>query len=324
MRAVADITRRNLIDTELESLLQPYPGWETEWIHLGPGPASLQGVRVACGTGTFTALHTSSAGILRGTTARDSLGLIASPTSTAHPRSHAFPVGGDDVVVLGPAAALDIYLPAGGSVMIVGVSASAATEDTIRAAGEQGRCRALDPAEGAVLARCVESLEQIRAAPATSPVAREAQRRLRNHLRTMTPVLLREASSKVLADRARLQRHLAVIRACNFVDAHLGAPIALMDLCTAAGVSTRALEYGFRDFYGLGPMAYVRNLRLCRVRHDLLDPNRGDHSVSGAARRWSFTHMGQFSHDYRALFGEMPSMTLAAHQRAAKATGPVS
>jgi transcriptional regulator GlxA family with amidase domain len=115
-----------------------------------------------------------------------------------------------------------------------------------------------------------------------------------------------------------------VIRACNFVDAHLRAPIALMDLCTAAGVSTRALEYGFRDFYELGPMAYVRNLRLCRVRHDLLDPNRDDHSVSGAARRWSFTHMGQFSHDYRALFGEMPSMTLAAHQRAAKATGPVS
>ena len=69
MRAVADISRRTLIDTELEALLQPYPGWETEWIHLGPGPTSLQGVRVACGSGTFTAVHTSSAGILRGTTA---------------------------------------------------------------------------------------------------------------------------------------------------------------------------------------------------------------------------------------------------------------
>ena len=83
-----------------------------------------------------------------------------------------------------------------------------------------------------------------------------------------------------------------------------------MDLCEAAGVSTRALEYGFRDFYDLGPMAYVRNLRLCRVRHDLLDPAHAD-SVSSAARRWSFTHMGQFSHDYRVLFGEMPSKTLA-------------
>ena len=95
MRAVADITRRTLIDTELESLLQPYPGWETEWIHLGPGPASLQGVRVACGSGTFTALHTSSAGILRGTTAAESLGLISSPASAARPRSHAQAIGSD-------------------------------------------------------------------------------------------------------------------------------------------------------------------------------------------------------------------------------------
>ena len=66
-------------------------------------------------------------------------------------------------------------------------------------------------------------------------------------------------------------------------------------------------------------MAYVRNLRLCRVRHDLLDPAHADDSVSSAARRWSFTHMGQFSHDYRALFGEMPSKTLAAARSAVRA-----
>ena len=65
-----------------------------------------------------------------------------------------------------------------------------------------------------------------------------------------------------------------MIRACAFIDAHLRASIALADLCAAAGVGTRALEYGFHDFYELGPMAYVRNLRLCRVRHDLLAPGK--------------------------------------------------
>ncbi|HEY6123634.1 MAG TPA: helix-turn-helix domain-containing protein [Steroidobacteraceae bacterium] len=324
MRAVADISRRGLIDTELETLLQPFPGWETEWIHLGPGPASLQGLRVSSGPGTFTTLHTSSAGILRGTTARNSLGLIASLDTTARPRSHAHNIGGDVCLVLGPAATLDVYLPSGGSAMIVGVPAAAPAIHAAAAAGEPARCRTLSSEEGALLSRCMEALEHLRAESASSPAARDIQLRLREHLRTLTPVLMREAGSLAQTERARLQRHLAVIRACTFVDAHLRAPIALMDLCTAAGVSTRALEYGFRDFYGLGPMAYVRNLRLCRVRHDLLDPSRNDHSVSGAARRWSFTHMGQFSHDYRALFGEMPSMTLAAHQRAAKATGPVS
>jgi AraC-like DNA-binding protein len=324
MRVVADFSRRNLIDTELESLLQPYPGWETEWIHLGPGPASLEGLRVSSGPGTFTAVHTSSAGILRGTTSRNSLGLIASPTAAARPRSHAHNIGGDVCLVLGPASTLDLYLPAGGRAMIVGVPATLPDVQAASAAGEPARCRTLAPDEGALLSRCMESLDQIRTEAPSSPYTREIQHRLREYLRTLTPVLSREAGSLAQGERARLQRHLAVIRACAFVDAHLRGPIALMDLCAAAGVSTRALEYGFRDFYGLGPMAYVRNLRLCRVRHDLLDPSRNEHSVSGAARRWSFTHMGQFSHDYRALFGEMPSMTLAAHQRAAKATGPVS
>jgi len=317
---VADITRRTLIDTELESLLQPYPGWETEWIHLGPGPAAVEGVRVSCGSGTFTTLHTASAGILRGTTAGASLGLISSPDSAARPRSHARPIGGDLGVVLGPAAALDVYLPAGSTVMIIGISAALLADEGNAGPAGQVRFRGLDPAQGALLSRSLETLEQIRAAPPMSAIARDAQRRLRDQLKAIAPTLFREGGSLSRPERARLQRHLAVIRACDFVDAHLRAPIALMDLCTAAGVSTRALEYGFHDFYGLGPMAYVRNLRLCRVRHDLLDPNRDDHSVSGAARRWSFTHMGQFSHDYRALFGEMPSMTLAAHQRAAKAS----
>jgi AraC-like DNA-binding protein len=283
----------------------------------------LQGVRVACGTGTFAAIRTSSAGILRGTTARDSVGLIASPSATASPRSHAHPLGGDVCLLPGPAAALDLYLPAGGAVMILGIPADS-PDAGAGATSETARCRTLDAERGALLSQCMESLEQIRVEPSSSPIVRDAQRQLRDHMKTLTPILYREAGSQALPERAPLQRHLAVIRACAFVDAHLRAPIALMDLCEAAGVSTRALEYGFRDFYGLGPMAYVRNLRLCRVRHDLLDPNRSDHSVSGAARRWSFTHMGQFSHDYRALFGEMPSRTLAVHQRAAKATGPAS
>jgi len=323
MRAVADISRRNLIDTELVALLQPYPGWETEWIHLGPGPTSLQGVRVACGTGTFTAVHTSSAGILRGTTAHGSLGLIANPSSTARARSYAQPIAGAHCLLLGPSAPLDLYLPAGGSVLITGVPATAPTAGADATPGP-ARCRTFDTDQVATLSKCMESMQQIRIEPAASNIVRDAQRHLRDHLRTLTPTLLREADAPAQGERAPLQRHLAVIRACAFVDTHLRSPIALMDLCEAAGVSTRALEYGFRDFYGLGPMAYVRNLRLCRVRLDLLDPNRNDLSVSGAARRWSFTHMGQFSHDYRALFGEMPSMTLAGHQRAAKATGPVS
>jgi len=320
---VAGTSRQTaLIDSDLESLLQPFPGWQAEWIHLGPAPASHHGVRVSFGSGTFTALHTSSAGILRGMASGDSVALLTSPPAPARPRIFSNAIGGDRCLVLGPAANLDLYVPPGGSVMIMALpvgspGAGSAMADT----GRAEYCE-LDKAQSEVLSRCTDSLEEIRTEPPSSQTSRDAQRRLRDLLRP-TSTMFRDAGPRPFPQRARLQRHNAVIRACEFVDSHLRAPIALMDLCEAAGVSTRALEYGFRDFYGLGPMAYVRNLRLCRVRHDLLDPAHAD-SVSSAARRWSFTHMGQFSHDYRALFGEMPSKTLAAHQRAAKANDSLS
>ena len=317
---MAGTTRQNaLIDTDLESLLQPFPGWQTEWVHLGPAPADHHGVRVSFGSGSFTALHTSSAGILRGVTSDDSVALLTSPPSPALPRNCSNAIGDDRCLVLGPTTALDLYVPSGGSLMIVALPAPPPGSGGSMADPGLAQYCELDKAQREVLSRCIDSLEEIREQP-TSQAARDAQRRLRDLLRP-TAAMFRDEGPRPFPQRARLQRHVAVIRACEFVDAHLRAPIALVDLCEAAGVSTRALEYGFRDFYGLGPMAYVRNLRLCRVRHDLQD--HAD-SVSSAARRWSFTHMGQFSHDYRALFGEMPSKTLAAHQRAAKATGPAS
>ena len=317
---MAGTSRQNaLVDTDFDSLLQPFPAWQAEWIHLGPAPASLHGVRVSFGSGTFTALHTSSAGILRGATSSDSVALLTSAPAAEYPRNCSHPIGGDRCLVLGPAANLDLYLPQGSNVMVTALPAASTYGGNAPAAGRVHYCE-LDKAQINLLSRCMDSLEEIRMDPSSSQASRKAQRRLRDLL-SPAASMVREAGPRPHAQRARLQRHLAVMRACEFVDSHLRAPIALIDLCEAAGVSTRALEYGFADFYGLGPMAYVRNLRLCRVRHDLLD--HAD-SVSSAARRWSFTHMGQFSHDYRALFGEMPSKTLAAHQRAAKATGSVS
>jgi len=317
---VAGPSRQNaLIDTDADSLLQPFPGWQAEWIHLGPAPASYHGVRVSFESGTFTALHTSSAGILRGNTSADFVAMLTSAPASAYPRNCSHAIGGDRCLVLGPAANLDLYLPQGCNLMIMALPVPPSNGGSTLTTGLSQYCE-LDKAQTNLLSRCMDSLEEIRMEPFSSQATRVAQRRLRDLL-SPASAMVRDTSPRPYLQRARLQRHLAVIRACEFVDSHLRAPIALVDLCEAAGVSTRALEYGFRDFYGLGPMAYVRNLRLCRVRHDLLD--HAD-SVSSAARRWSFTHMGQFSHDYRALFGEVPSKTLAANQRAAKATGPVS
>jgi len=304
--------RHSHFERDLDLLPRPIPGWDAEWIHFGPGPVGTDGTRVTFGSGSFAVFQSSSAGILRGSTATDSHAFLTSLPAANHPRAHAQPIGGDAGLALSPGAAFDLYLPEACGIMIFTVPAPHPAAAYDAAEEQQAQRRTLDTAQTALLSRCVESLEGMRAAAASSRPVSGAHRSL---LQSAAAALLPAGDPQTYEAREPLQRHRAVIRACAFIDAHLSTSIALADLCEAAGVCTRALEYGFHDFYELGPMAYVRNLRLCRVRHDLQVPGSEDDSVSSAARRWSFTHMGQFSHDYRVLFGEMPSETLARKRR---------
>jgi AraC-like DNA-binding protein len=275
-------------------------------------------MRVAFGSGSFSVFQTSSAGILRGSNSTDTVAFIGSLPAQNLPRSHAQPLSGDAGLTLPPGAAFDLYLPEGSGIGIFALPESPRATDAADQV-QAAKRRALDRTQMTLLARCVESLETMRAAVADSRQLSGAHRAL---LQTAAAALVMQESPHSYDTREPLQRHRAVTRACAFIETNLRASIALSDLCTAAGVCTRALEYGFRDFYELGPMAYVRNLRLCRVRHDLQVPGNEDDSVSSAARRWSFTHMGQFSHDYRVLFGEMPSQTLARRRGESGSASP--
>ena len=84
----------------------------------------------------------------------------------------------------------------------------------------------------------------------------------------------------------------------------------MTDLCRAAGVSERTLEYAFKEAMGLTPMAYLIRLRLHRVRQALLAATHASTTVSAVALDWGFWHFGEFSRAYRACFGELPSDTL--------------
>jgi AraC-like DNA-binding protein len=100
-----------------------------------------------------------------------------------------------------------------------------------------------------------------------------------------------------------------VKRAEEFAQLHAHRPIRLDDLVAVSGVSARALFAGFRRFRGMGPMAYLKGIRLDRVRESLAAAD-GANTVSAAARAVGFTHMGNFAKDYRRRFGETPSQTL--------------
>ncbi|WP_455211410.1 helix-turn-helix domain-containing protein [Kaarinaea lacus] len=80
------------------------------------------------------------------------------------------------------------------------------------------------------------------------------------------------------------------------------------DLCQYTGVSERSLRDAFLHCTGVNLSTYIKALRLNQVRAELkrLAPQV---LIREVAFDWGFHHMGQFSSDYKRLFGEAPSKT---------------
>ena len=123
---------------------------------------------------------------------------------------------------------------------------------------------------------------------------------------------LRQASDLVpsRSDRTRRSRSQIVKRAEEYALARNGAHLCVSDLCRAAGVSERTLEYAFKEVMSLTPVTYLTRLRLHRVRKALLAATPGSTPVAAQALTWGFWHFGEFSRAYRECFGELPSETL--------------
>jgi len=110
------------------------------------------------------------------------------------------------------------------------------------------------------------------------------------------------------------QRHQAYSQLVQVAEeyalTHTGGPLYVTDLCKAAAVSERTLQYAFKEILGMSPVAFLQRLRLHRVRQALRAATRGTTTVSAEALKWGFWHFGEFSLAYKKCFGELPSDTL--------------
>ena len=86
--------------------------------------------------------------------------------------------------------------------------------------------------------------------------------------------------------------------------------VSLADLCRAAGVSARTLQYAFEGICGMPPAQYFKRRRLSLARRVLRQSEPIAGAVKAAALEAGFLHFGRFSAEYQAMFGEMPSETL--------------
>lgn len=138
----------------------------------------------------------------------------------------------------------------------------------------------------------------------------------------MTQILLTAPSqlTPILTGSAPSIGHARVRDAVAYIHANPDADISTAELAARAGVTARALQLGFRDAVGMSPSAYVRSVRLDRVR-DELSSGRAI-SVSDTAMKWGFFHLGRFAHQYREQFGELPSETVTGRGGGDYAPGP--
>jgi AraC-like DNA-binding protein len=86
--------------------------------------------------------------------------------------------------------------------------------------------------------------------------------------------------------------------------------LSMTDLCAALGVSDRLLRLCCKEHLGIGPSSYRRLHAMQQVRRALRNGNLDGASVSEVARRHGFHSLGRFATNYRAFYGELPSVTL--------------
>lgn len=101
-----------------------------------------------------------------------------------------------------------------------------------------------------------------------------------------------------------------VRRVQRMIDENAHEPLTIGELAEHAGVSARSLFVGFRKYLNTTPMQYMKDVRLKRVREDLLKSAPEATTVTAVAMRWGFLHLGHFTSDYKRCFGESPSTTL--------------
>src|SRR3954468_15095506 len=105
----------------------------------------------------------------------------------------------------------------------------------------------------------------------------------------------------------------SILIACvnEYIREGLPKPIYINDLCQVLGVSYRKLYEAFMLTRGESPALHLKRRRLMMAHQVLSNAGSEAPLVKTVALDHGFWHFGNFSQDYRKLFGETPSETLA-------------
>jgi AraC-like DNA-binding protein len=101
----------------------------------------------------------------------------------------------------------------------------------------------------------------------------------------------------------------------EWLEAHTDRAVYLQEICTALNVPARTLARCCEEHLGMSPLHYLWLRRMYLARRELLKAE-APASVTAAAMKFGFWHLGRFAVEYRSLFAEPPSATLARNAAA--------
>ena len=116
----------------------------------------------------------------------------------------------------------------------------------------------------------------------------------------------------VTEDRAAVRQHAAIMRRFHqTIEQHINCPLYISELCKAVGASERTLRASCEEHLAMSPKHYLILRRMHMVRRALREADPVSKTVTEIATRFGFWQFGRLAVEYRALFGETPSTTLA-------------
>ncbi len=94
--------------------------------------------------------------------------------------------------------------------------------------------------------------------------------------------------------------------------------ITSTDVAQAAGINARALQAAFQRHADTTPMAFLRQIRLHRVRAQLVAGETPTTVIADVARGWGFGHLGRFASYYADTFeNDHPTRSADRHRDSA-------
>jgi len=105
-------------------------------------------------------------------------------------------------------------------------------------------------------------------------------------------------------------RRLKIVRQIVKIARIAERPLQISEFSRLLSIEYTAITRAFRAVHNCSPQVYLRNQRLFRARERILLAREGA-TVKQIAAQFGFTQFGRFSVEYKTLFGESPSVSLA-------------